>query len=870
MPVIYTALLDDQEIFNPAKDLFLGAPVLELEDNSSGTFSFEIYPDHPAYRTICDQAQKVITFKRDDEILWKGRILRTEAAFDGTVLVSAEGELGYLDDTIQRPAEYHNESVRSFLVKLINAHNQKAGLDKQFTVGAVTVADPNDSIYRYTNWESTLAVISDKLLDRLGGHLRIRYEGDTRYLDYLADSPKTASQTIDFGENLLDYIETRDGTDIATVCIPLGAALEEKSEGFPEALEERVTIASVNSGSDEISAAGEALAKYGRITKTVTFDDVHTPQMLKDRGTAWLTDNQFENVELNVTALDLARFGLPDAPFDLLDRIRCRSEPHSLDRTFPLRQMSIHPLEPDTDTFTLGAVSKTFTGSVSEAQKSIDQKIKSFDTSSILKEALKNAQEIMNSLGKSGHVVLRSNEILIMDTEDIDTAKNVWRWNAGGFAHSSNGYEGPYNVAITMDGHIAGQVISAGSLEADRLTVNARKTLEKYTDDALKGYWTKVETEAQIKAAAEQIELSVTDRLAVNENLLTNTRNPQNTDGLYGKPGSAEPYFVYNQAFRENAFRSYVKANATEGTSIYTSSFRFKPSTTYCLSFDYNYIFAPFTVTAFLEYKETEASTTLRDPSYSILLNAGTARAHITFTTPQTIYEGHIRIKGTLRTADTVERNIYFNKIKLEEGSKPTAYDINTSTLVNQSSLKIMSDKIESRITSADAESLIEQKADSIRVRAKKLSWSSANSSMSSDGTLKCKNAEISGTMRTGYSSTNSPGITLQNGVLSLRPTLTAPASATIEYSSPYWETYYTSSGEGGDMVTDGKTPDNRAASINCLRSFLLDIGDIYINEGSEYGYPVARRGWTGMLEVSGYQFKFIKGICVMARRKPS
>lgn len=135
--MIYTAEIDGKSILDPSNDITLGSPVLELADNTAGSFSFDVYRDNPLYETIADRGQQVITVKRDSSDLWKGRILSTETGFDGTISVTAEGELGYLDDTIQRPAEYHNETVRSFLTKLINAHNSKAGSDKQITDGRV-------------------------------------------------------------------------------------------------------------------------------------------------------------------------------------------------------------------------------------------------------------------------------------------------------------------------------------------------------------------------------------------------------------------------------------------------------------------------------------------------------------------------------------------------------------------------------------------------------------------------------------------------------------------------------------------------------------------------------------------------------------
>lgn len=711
--MIYTAEIDGKSILDPSNDITLGSPVLELADNTAGSFSFDVYRDNPLYETIADRGQQVITVKRDSSDLWKGRILSTETGFDGTISVTAEGELGYLDDTIQRPAEYHNETVRSFLTKLINAHNSKAGSDKQFTVGAVTVTDSNNSLYRYTNWESTLAAIKDKLIDRLGGHLRIRYEGSTRYLDYLADSPKTADQSIDFGENLMDYVETRDGTEIATVCIPLGAKLEEKASGYPEALDERLTIASVNSGSDEL-VLGEAVSKYGRITRTVEFDDVHTAQILMDKGEEWLTNNQYASVKLEVTALDLAGFGLAETPFDLLDRIHCYSSIHGLNRTFPLLQMTIHPLSPEEDSFTLGNVSKTFTASVAGAQKALADEISQIDTSGVLTQALQNAQQMMNSLGKNGHVVLRSSEILIMDTDDIDTAVNVWRWNQAGFAHSSSGYEGPYDVAITMDGHIAGSVISAGTLEADALSVSARSTLEKYTDDALQGYYTAVQTDAAIQAAANSITLSVTDSLTVNDNLLTNTRNPKDSEGLHAQLGTNPAFTPY---FQENAFVSTIAESKSFGTYIYTSDVRLEPSTAYTFSFDVYPISSGMVAYCVLRYRTSSSVSTYSTSSNLVSLESGKVqRKSVTFTTASSIYDGYIEVYTYNPNTATYERKVYFNCLKLEKGSKATAWDLNKSDVVSRAALTILSDSIESKVSKGEFGTVLRQSATDLRI----------------------------------------------------------------------------------------------------------------------------------------------------------
>lgn len=79
---------------------------------------------------------------------------------------------------------------------------------------------------------------------------------------------------------------------------------------------------------------------------------------------------------------------------------------------------------------------------------------------------------------RGGYVVLHSStggkepdEILIMDTPDIATAANVWRWNKAGLGYSGKGYNGPYSTAITQDGHIVADFVATGTLDAAQINV---------------------------------------------------------------------------------------------------------------------------------------------------------------------------------------------------------------------------------------------------------------------------------------------------------------------------------------------------------------------------------------------------------------
>ncbi|MBG9713142.1 phage tail spike protein [Bacillus cereus] len=85
---------------------------------------------------------------------------------------------------------------------------------------------------------------------------------------------------------------------------------------------------------------------------------------------------------------------------------------------------------------------------------------------SILNAAKANATSLINS-GFGGHVRVYPDRILIMDTKDEKSAKKVWQWNLNGLGYSSTGVNGPYGTAITSDGRIVADFITAGTLSGN-------------------------------------------------------------------------------------------------------------------------------------------------------------------------------------------------------------------------------------------------------------------------------------------------------------------------------------------------------------------------------------------------------------------
>ena len=518
---MYRVYCNDSPLYDLRdEDLVLISPIVKIGENTAGSFEFSILPKHPHYEEV-NELTSVITAYDGDEEIFCGRVVEITKDLYNRKKVICEGELAYFNDSIQRPAKYQGLTVRGYLETLVNIHNQQVknqGIDKTFKVGAVTVQDNNDYVYKYTNWESTLEVIKTDLLNTYGGYLRIRKENGVRYIDYLADYPNTNTQVIEFGSNLLDFTHDMVASDIVTAVIPLGARLEDVTE--VEGLDAYLTIKDVNGGVDYVYSQ-EAVKSYGWIFKTVKWDNVHVADNLLRKGKEYLSDIQFAQITLTVSAVDLHMLHVDMERIKVLDEIRVTSSPNGLDRFFPVSEMTIYLDKPSNNKLTLGtSYSKTSLSTKTESNMtSIKDKIDSLpNKSEILEEARENASQLIHS-ATNGHVVTTADEQLIMDTADKKTARKLWRWNLNGLGYSKTGYNGTYDTAITMDGQIVGERLVGGSVTADKLSVSYKSSVEKqisdaiddsndYTDDKLKSYWTRVEVETAIKNTKDAVLIS--------------------------------------------------------------------------------------------------------------------------------------------------------------------------------------------------------------------------------------------------------------------------------------------------------------------------------------------------------------------------
>lgn len=92
--------------------------------------------------------------------------------------------------------------------------------------------------------------------------------------------------------------------------------------------------------------------------------------------------------------------------------------------------------------------------------------------------------DLINHLNKEGLIYIDDNEILILDRKPKESAKNVWRFGLGGIGFSSNGYAGPFETAMTMDGKINASMILTGILQSISI-----KGVSLECEDGMIGGW---------------------------------------------------------------------------------------------------------------------------------------------------------------------------------------------------------------------------------------------------------------------------------------------------------------------------------------------------------------------------------------------
>ena len=351
----------DYEIYNPLD------PSAQIYDDeiaeemgSTPAFSFTVPPGNIAETVIQPLATHITAYQGNVEV-FSGRVISADWDLYNTMTVQCIGDMGDLADSQIAPFS-HTGTAAQFLSEVIAKHNTLVDASRAFTVGTVNVTGETGerAVEDYTD---ALTLITTYCSGAYGGYIRVR---PGRVIDWMEDFGDN-SQTIRFGENILDLSRQIDAADVATVLIALGPEPETGS---------RTVVTAQN-------AAG--VAKWGKIYRVEEFESNAGLQAAAQARVDALATLP-ESAEL--TALDLSVVDVSIPALTLGAGTNFYSPANGIQGRYLLYKRSLHMTAPANDTVSFGPVKQTITGT------SLADKAEAKADNAALKE---ETQEMINS-----------------------------------------------------------------------------------------------------------------------------------------------------------------------------------------------------------------------------------------------------------------------------------------------------------------------------------------------------------------------------------------------------------------------------------------------------------------------------------------
>ena len=459
--ILYYPGSDDAAIYDTSLDLEVGL---------AGEFRFKVPPTNPVYSELSTGA--LITIFKDGKEFWRGDIRDIKTDFAKVADVYCLEDLAWLGDEFIAPDSITNMTNAQVLQSLISSYNTNRPAERQFTAGYITNVSSSGYCDFTTEYEWSILDDLRNCIAKDSGYLRVRRVTSsgvvTRYIDIvkLSDYGIQASQPIEYGYNLLDYVKDADYGELTNVLFPYGAELD--TEIYEDYMSRLAGDTVTNSAS---------VSTYGRHAKTVVFDGITDKPTLDALAQAYVSKYCQPQLTMQVKAVDLAVID-DVGEMNLGDSIRIIAAPFAVDQWLYLTQISRDIQNVDKNYITLSgdvpSRNNTITGqtiSASEALKNLPT------TSSILEAAKKNSIELLDGTN-GGNIYFKfdSNGRIIeqgfTNNADLNQATAISRWNINGKAiltRDNPNQNWTVKVAETIDGGIVADFITTGHLSCDRL-----------------------------------------------------------------------------------------------------------------------------------------------------------------------------------------------------------------------------------------------------------------------------------------------------------------------------------------------------------------------------------------------------------------
>ena len=314
---------------------------------------------------------------------------------------------------------------------------------------------------------SLLGGSEGSILDSWGGE----YEWDNFKIKHHTHRGSDNGVVIAYGKNLTKLEHESDITDIYTHILPYGVIKDDNDKETVVTLPECVLPLT------------STILKNGKVyirdfTDDFKEDERITEYELRTKANVWIKNHPLgvENPSIDISFEPLwnqSEYAAIHERLSLCDTVTVKHAILGITAKMKVVKTVYDSLKEKYKSITLGTLKANLTSKINDLENVVVDTQKSIDRlPSLLNSAIDNATKQITG-NRGGTVVLHSNsngspyELLIMDSEDITKAVNVWRWNLGGLGFSSHGYNGPYETAITGDGAIVADFITAGSLVAN-------------------------------------------------------------------------------------------------------------------------------------------------------------------------------------------------------------------------------------------------------------------------------------------------------------------------------------------------------------------------------------------------------------------
>ena len=401
------------------------------------------------------------------------RVYASSKPIGGMITYDAEHISYELSKNPIESAEAENETAQEAINTILSA----ALIPHRYT-GQSDITTRNSTVIDRQSVRAALGGTDGSVLSVWGGE----FEFDNFTVKLHRQRGRETGIRIAYGKNLTDIRQDTNIADMFTAVYPY-ARYTPMPEGDSTEQPDEITVSLPEKilYSQRVPAGARVRVCLKDFTENFSGAEEITVDQLREKAQAWMETSGFDVPTVSIKVSFENLWQSPEyaqlAPLErcsLCDTVTVVFQKLNISATAKIIKTVYDTLNEKYTSITIGSAKANFADTVNQTSAAIEQtkqEIKK-QSSAIEVDIRKAVDEATKAItGQSGgYVVLNPpknpQEILIMDKPDIAAALKVWRWNSGGLGYSRNGYNGPFETAITQDGEIIADFITAGTLRA--------------------------------------------------------------------------------------------------------------------------------------------------------------------------------------------------------------------------------------------------------------------------------------------------------------------------------------------------------------------------------------------------------------------